>query len=231
MDKNYIAIVFDGPPSHEAGRFVEVNDSHGKSIDIGTWVSRGDGSWELRIAVDKLKDDNDMTVDTSREAVQALIAELGPLIPADREGGVNAQRYRRIQKVLAALLDERDRLATNRDAWVSDAMTSTTELEQRIRDLEADLRKCGLRGEAKATEWREALERAERAEAERDAYKRAKAENDERFQIEAAEQRERADRLAAKLDAVKAFIANRSVIGGMDRMRLAAILADTDEGN
>lgn len=36
-----------------------------------------------------------MTIDTSREAVEAL----------------------------------------NRDAWVSDAMTSTTELEQRIRDV------------------------------------------------------------------------------------------------
>lgn len=85
-----------------------------------------------------------MTTDTSREAVEALIArardaEKYDLLqtffpqakPSDRLGTVMVD-------TLAALLDERDRLAANRDAWVSDAMTSTTELEQRIHDLEAE---------------------------------------------------------------------------------------------
>ena len=41
-------IIFDGPPSHESGRFVEVEDGHGKSISIGEW--RQDGEyWVLAI--------------------------------------------------------------------------------------------------------------------------------------------------------------------------------------
>jgi hypothetical protein len=34
----HIDIVFDGPPSHESGRFVEVEDASGNSIRIGEWV-------------------------------------------------------------------------------------------------------------------------------------------------------------------------------------------------
>ena len=44
-----IRIVFDGPPSHESGRFVEVEDAQGRSINIGEWKERDDGLWELRI--------------------------------------------------------------------------------------------------------------------------------------------------------------------------------------
>ncbi len=46
---NYIDIVFDGPPSHESGRFVEVEDANGKSIRAGEWIERSDGYWALRI--------------------------------------------------------------------------------------------------------------------------------------------------------------------------------------
>lgn len=45
----HIDIVFDGPPSHEAGRFVEVEDATGASIRLGDWVQRDDGYWVLRI--------------------------------------------------------------------------------------------------------------------------------------------------------------------------------------
>jgi hypothetical protein len=45
----FIDIVFDGPPSHESGRFVEVEDETGKSIHVGEWVERGNGLWALRI--------------------------------------------------------------------------------------------------------------------------------------------------------------------------------------
>jgi len=48
MDK-FIDIVFDGPPSHEAGRFVEVENPEGASINAGEWVQRPDGYWVLRI--------------------------------------------------------------------------------------------------------------------------------------------------------------------------------------
>jgi hypothetical protein len=44
-----INIVFDGPPSHEGPRFVEVEDDEGRSIRVGEWVPRDDGFWALRI--------------------------------------------------------------------------------------------------------------------------------------------------------------------------------------
>lgn len=44
----HIDIVFDGPPSHESGRFVEVEDEIGASVKVGTWIEEGD-YWRLRI--------------------------------------------------------------------------------------------------------------------------------------------------------------------------------------
>lgn len=46
-----IDIVFDGPPSHESGRFVEVENAQGKSIKFGEWVQRPDGYWALRFSL------------------------------------------------------------------------------------------------------------------------------------------------------------------------------------
>lgn len=46
---NYIDIVFDAPPGPEAGRFIEVEDPSGKSIDVGEWIHRPDGYWALRL--------------------------------------------------------------------------------------------------------------------------------------------------------------------------------------
>lgn len=46
---DYIDVVFDGPPSHESGRFVEVENSEGKGIKFGEWIHRPDGYWALRI--------------------------------------------------------------------------------------------------------------------------------------------------------------------------------------
>jgi len=39
---NYIDIVFDGPPAHESGRFIEVENFKGESISIGEWIDRSD---------------------------------------------------------------------------------------------------------------------------------------------------------------------------------------------
>lgn len=44
-----INIIFDGPPSHESGRFIEVEIDNGKSINAGEWIKRDDGLWALRI--------------------------------------------------------------------------------------------------------------------------------------------------------------------------------------
>ena len=41
-----IEIVFDGPPSHVSGRFVEVEEN-GKSIKFGKWEERTEGFWAL----------------------------------------------------------------------------------------------------------------------------------------------------------------------------------------
>lgn len=46
---NFIDIVFDGAPGPQTGRFVEVEDANGKSINFGEWVQRPDGYWALRI--------------------------------------------------------------------------------------------------------------------------------------------------------------------------------------
>ena len=46
-----IDIVLDGPPGPSSGRFVEVEDEAGRSIDVGKWVERPDGYWALRIPI------------------------------------------------------------------------------------------------------------------------------------------------------------------------------------
>ena len=46
-----IDVVFDGPPGPNPGRFVEVEDEAGRSIDVGKWVERPDGYWALRIPI------------------------------------------------------------------------------------------------------------------------------------------------------------------------------------
>jgi len=50
----FVDIVFDGPPGPESGRFVEVENERGRSVDIGEWVHRPDGYWALRISSDAL---------------------------------------------------------------------------------------------------------------------------------------------------------------------------------
>ena len=45
-----VDIVFDGPPGPESGRFVEVENQHGRSVNVGERVHRPDGFWALRIS-------------------------------------------------------------------------------------------------------------------------------------------------------------------------------------
>lgn len=46
----HLDILFDGPPSHESGRFVDVVDADGKGVKIGEWMQAPDGAmWALRI--------------------------------------------------------------------------------------------------------------------------------------------------------------------------------------
>jgi hypothetical protein len=41
------ASVFDGPPGREGGRFVEVEDADGRSVEVGEWVEEPGGTWAL----------------------------------------------------------------------------------------------------------------------------------------------------------------------------------------
>ena len=47
-DRLPINIILDAPPSHDSGRFVEVETDDGKSIRAGEWIEK-DGYWALRI--------------------------------------------------------------------------------------------------------------------------------------------------------------------------------------
>ena len=42
-------VVFDGPPDHVSGRFVECETDDGKSVSAGEWIKRDDDLWSLRI--------------------------------------------------------------------------------------------------------------------------------------------------------------------------------------
>lgn len=55
--KQFVDIVFDGPPGPEAGRFIDVEDDRGHSVDVGVWVQLGADRWALRLPVsaDELK--------------------------------------------------------------------------------------------------------------------------------------------------------------------------------
>lgn len=49
MPTETIDIVFDGPPAHESGRFVDTCDLNGEPIGVGEWVDRENDLWALRI--------------------------------------------------------------------------------------------------------------------------------------------------------------------------------------
>lgn len=49
MNQNRVDIVFSLPPDHRSPRFIEVEDVQGRSVRLGNWVNRGDGTWALRI--------------------------------------------------------------------------------------------------------------------------------------------------------------------------------------
>lgn len=59
MSVKLVDIVFDGPPSHVSGRFVEVEDQDGKSIRAGKWIHRSDGYWALQLEIETSDESND----------------------------------------------------------------------------------------------------------------------------------------------------------------------------
>lgn len=71
MEK-YLDIVFDGPPSHESGRFVEVEDENGASVGIGKWVEDGE-YWRLRIPDHRV-------IEAERDELRAEVDEQAKII-------------------------------------------------------------------------------------------------------------------------------------------------------
>ena len=47
---DFIDFVCDGPPGPEGGRFVEVENEKGESINVGEWIQK-DGYWVLRVFI------------------------------------------------------------------------------------------------------------------------------------------------------------------------------------
>ena len=79
-----LRIVFDGPPSHEGGRFVEVEDASGKGIRAGEWRERPDKLWELVItALPSAADDQFVTRALYDGALAAGIAHAERAIAAE----------------------------------------------------------------------------------------------------------------------------------------------------
>lgn len=73
-----VVLVFDGPPGHQSGRFIEAEDAQGRSIKAGEWRNRGDGTWELRLGRDLSTDGQALT---ARQA-EALFP-MAPPLPRD----------------------------------------------------------------------------------------------------------------------------------------------------
>lgn len=79
----FLDVVFDGPPSHESGRFVEVENPEGCSVNAGEWIDRKDGLWALRIPMPAPSAGRPVTPCTREEAVE--IAKRALVITPDIE--------------------------------------------------------------------------------------------------------------------------------------------------
>jgi hypothetical protein len=69
----YLDIVFEfaSPPDQKGGRFVEVEDSSGRSVDAGEWIHRDDGYWVLRIPRTSIDDNSRNEEVTAAETATA----------------------------------------------------------------------------------------------------------------------------------------------------------------
>ena len=84
-------VVFDGPPSHESGRFVEVEDETGAGVAVGTW-RREAGLWAL--GPFSAQPAPALDVASLRAAVEAL-PTYGHLVPrGDEPSPDNAMLHR-----------------------------------------------------------------------------------------------------------------------------------------
>lgn len=93
----YIDVVFDGPPGHEAGRFVEVENEKGCSVSAGEWRQRPDGYWALRIVTPDVPKNDDSAraiVEGSCVVIRVPIANIGAALEGAWASGCQDGRYR-----------------------------------------------------------------------------------------------------------------------------------------
>ena len=153
-----IHILFDGPPGADAGRFVEVEDDAGHSINAGEWVDRGDGQWALAI-------DRAAVVADSPELAQARADASRRLAERDEERAI-------IDGLRAALglkpgvgLDLAALTAVARDKLSEDDMESADVVDGLVRES-LELRALAEGELAQARERIAALEDEARARTE-----------------------------------------------------------------
>lgn len=65
-------VLFDGPPSHEAGRFVEAEDENGKGVGIGEWKEI-DGYWHLIIPYNEAAERKIVELEARIEQMESLL--------------------------------------------------------------------------------------------------------------------------------------------------------------
>lgn len=137
-----IKIVFDGPPSHESGRFVEVENAEGKSINVGEWVQNGD-YWELQIPSDESlraeleeKKEEIVALKTNRknyrEAAKELTAEV-----EEWKGHYSLEREDVLKTVARA-----EKAESLSDAWQSRAKAAEAENKVLREKMEQTMRFC-----------------------------------------------------------------------------------------
>lgn len=104
-----IDIIFDGPPGHEGGRFIEVEDDRGYSINVGEWIEEPGGRrWALRLpdhreleAELKAANANIQALNEDLAKYKALLKERDELLEGER-AKLNHERAELAKLQLAA---------------------------------------------------------------------------------------------------------------------------------
>lgn len=110
---DFIDVVFDGPPRHESGRFIEVEDPSGKSVSVGEWISRGNGLWALRIP--RPRPEPAVPVDGReaeelRRGIEEIVKTCRPCVSTRGEGCTGCHIVEELELLLDRV-DARDSLA------------------------------------------------------------------------------------------------------------------------
>jgi hypothetical protein len=100
---DFIHVVFDGPPSHESGRFVEVEDETGSSISFGDWIDRGDGLWSLRFPDPRPLQLAIMAMAEDRKRMVAALETCASVIDEDYDWQTGLMTLQMVRDVLDSL--------------------------------------------------------------------------------------------------------------------------------